>query len=342
MFTLPQIHSWSHTIICIVCYVSLMTLTTINVFSTQAPPTASHSSKTSRSDPLQPPEAHKVIHKGVSLSYRVFGSGRPLLIINGGFGTDSVGFEGLAQQLGRAHQVILFDRRGVGESTMSEMNQRNMTMDLLVGDIEAIRKDLKLTSWSVLGHSFGGMVAAHYAATHPSSVDRLIFSSSAGIDLTLFSADNKAPIHAQLSEQDRSQLKRLEAMYRAGDHSDELLTRFSEILARAYVVRDELSPWVARRLRRSNDAVGQLLSADLKRIKFDTKPALKTFTKPVLIIQGQQDIMIKEIAQITHNTLPKSRLVIVEDCGHYGWLDQPEAYLSTVLNFLARSSGLKR
>ena len=339
MFTLPHIHSWSHTI---VCYVSLLILTTINALSTQASPTPSHSSTASRSDPSQSPETHKVIHKGAHLSYRVFGSGRPLLVINGGFGTDSVGFEGLAQQLGSAHQVILFDRRGVGESTMSEINQRNMTMDLLVGDIEAIRKDLKLASWSVLGHSFGGMLAAHYTAIHPSSVDLLIFSSSAGIDLTLFSTDNKAPIHAQLSEQDRAQLTHLEAQYRAGDHSDELLTRFSEILARAYVVRDELSPWVALRLRRSNHAVGQLLSADLKRINFDTKPALKTFTKPVLIIQGQQDIMIKEIAQVTHQTLPKSRLVIIEDCGHYGWLDQPEVYLSTVLKFLNRSSSLRR
>ena len=259
-----------------------------------------------------------------------------MLIINGGFGIDSVGFEGLAQELSVAHQAILFDRRGVGASTMTTIDQRTMTMDLLVKDIEVIRRDLKLNSWSVLGHSFGGMLAAHYTATHPSRVDKLILSSSAGVDLTLFSTDNKVPIHAQLSEKDRAELKRLESMYHAGDHSAQLLERFSEILARAYVVNDELSPWVARRLRSANKKVGELLSVDLKQAQFDAKPALRSYKRPVLIIQGQHDIMIKEIAQVTLEALPHARLMILKECGHYGWLDQPQKYLSSVLSFLAQ------
>ena len=111
--------------------------------------------------------------------------------------------------------------------------------------------------------------------------------------------------------------------------------KFSQILARAYVFYDEHSPMVAQRLRRTNDTVGKLLSSDLKRILFDTKPALKNFSRPVLIIQGRQDIMIDRIAQITHKTLTNSRVVILDNCGHYGWLDQPQIYFSTVLAFLA-------
>ena len=277
---------------------------------------------------------HQVLSQGVNISYRVFGQGDPLLIINGGFGLDSVGFEGLAHELGKRFMTILFDRRGVGKSTMNKISHQNMTMDLLVADIESIRQDLKLDSWSVLGHSFGGMLAAHYTAHHPARVSKLIFSSSAGIDLTLLTTDNKGPIHAQLSNKDQAELKQLEDQYRAGDHSERLLDRFSQILARAYVVNDEHSAMIARRLRRINEDVAQLLSADLKRIAFDAKPALKNFNRPVLIIQGRQDIMIEKIAEITHKTLPNSRLMIIEQSGHYGWLDQPQTYLSTVIQFL--------
>ena len=163
----------------------------------------------------------------------------------------------------------------------------------------------------------------------------LILSSSAGIDLTLFSEDPKKPIHAQLSPADLSHLLALEKTYRTDGPNERLLYEFSETLARAYVVNDQHSPHIARRLRRMNDRVSQLLSDNLKHIAFDTKPALRRFMQPVLIIQGQHDIMVDKIAQITHDTLPNSHLVILKQSGHYGWLDQPEKYISAVLTFLA-------
>ena len=321
---------------------ALLLLFALPLLVTQAPPATYDNAHAQTAMPTTPQtdntrswREHQVRSQGVDISYRVFGSGAPILIINGGFGLDSVGFEGLAQRLGRNHQAILFDRRGVGKSVMSEINHHTMTMDLVIEDIEAIRQDLQHASWGVLGHSFGGMVAAYYTAKHPSRISKLILSSSAGIDLTLFNGDPKESIHAQLSSADRSRLLALEKAYRAHGPTQKLLHEFSETLARAYVFNDQHSPQIARRLRRTNDRVGQLLSDDLKRIAFNTKSALRRFMQPVLIIQGQHDVMVTEIAHLTHETLPHSQLVILENSGHYGWLDQPEKYISAVLTFLA-------
>ena len=44
----------------------------------------------------------------------VYGSGDPILIINGGPGMDSSGFSSLALTLSKTHQCILFDQRGTG------------------------------------------------------------------------------------------------------------------------------------------------------------------------------------------------------------------------------------
>ena len=100
-----------------------------------AQPKAPASQPTSARPADTPPITHRVNSSGVSISYRVFGQGRSLLIINGGFGTDSVGFEGLTQSLSSSHQVILYDRRGVGQSPMDQLTQETMTMALLVADI---------------------------------------------------------------------------------------------------------------------------------------------------------------------------------------------------------------
>ena len=73
---------------------------------------------------------------------------------------------------------------------------------------------------------------------------------------------------------------------------------------------------------------------DLFKIKYDCKKSLKYFNKPVLIIQGKQDIVPKEIADKEHSILKNSTLVLINKCCHYGWLEQKDKYVSEVEKFL--------
>ena len=217
---------------------------------------------------------------------------------------------------------------------MAEISADSMTMALMSDDIEAIRQALGINDWSVLGHSFGGMLASYYTTQHPDRVRRLILSSSSGVDRTLFETDARAFVQAQLSETDREALLVLEASYEAGDQSEALLDEFSAILGRAYVVDDTHSSWVSDRLRRTNHAVGALISADLVRTAFDCRPALATFPRPVLVTHGEHDVFPLSISERAAATFPDASLVVLEGSGHYGWLDQPEAYRELILGFL--------
>ena len=120
---------------------------------------------------------------GVNIHYRVFGKGKPLLIINGGPGMNSDGFVSIARTLAKGYQTIIFDQRGTGKSFVSNPNSTNITMDLMVKDMEAIRKKLGFDSWVVFGQSFGGMLASYYATKYPNAIDGLILSASGGLDL---------------------------------------------------------------------------------------------------------------------------------------------------------------
>ncbi|WP_050915824.1 alpha/beta fold hydrolase [Gillisia marina] len=132
-----------------------------------------------------------------------YGAGEPILIINGGPGMSSEGFRPLAEKLGKNNLAIIYDQRGTGESKMENIDASTMTMDKMLEDIETIREFLKIDNWVILGHSFGGMLASHYAANYPEYTKGLILSSSGGIDLELFSTLN---ITARLSDENRDSL----------------------------------------------------------------------------------------------------------------------------------------
>ena len=74
---------------------------------------------------------------------------------------------------------------------------------------------------------------------------------------------------------------------------------------------------------------------DLQKIKFDCAKPLSSFNKPVLIIQGKEDIVNKNIALKAHEVLKNSKLVFIDKCVHYGWLDKPDEYFSEINKFLS-------
>jgi len=79
-------------------------------------------------------QKEEIITSGNSkLHYKTFGSGKPILIINGGPGMNCDGFSGIAQELAKMnYQTIIYDQRGTGQSTVENANPKTITMDLMV------------------------------------------------------------------------------------------------------------------------------------------------------------------------------------------------------------------
>jgi proline iminopeptidase len=98
--------------------------------------------------------------------------GKPVVILHGGPGA------GISAAMSRYHdpsayRMILFDQRGCGRSTPYAELEENTTWHL-VGDIETIRKHLRIERWQVFGGSWGSTLALAYAETHPERVSELI------------------------------------------------------------------------------------------------------------------------------------------------------------------------
>lgn len=270
---------------------------------------------------------------GGVLHYKTYGKGKPLLIINGGPGMSSEGFASLAKELGKNNLAILYDQRGTGASKMEEINSKTMTMDLMAEDIETLRRHLKIDSWSILGHSFGGMLASYYVSKHPENVNGLILSSSGGVDLSLLSSIN---LTANLNQKDRDSLAFWTNRIQNGDTSYKAALKRGTYFAPAYLYDKKWVPIIAERLTQGNSTINTLIWDNLQTIHFDTKEVLKSFKSPVLIIQGKQDILDKSIAETTHQLFPNSQLYFIDKSAHYAWLEQPELYFGKIGSFLSK------
>ena len=279
-------------------------------------------------------EAFSVSSQGVDIYYYVYGSGAPVLIVNGGPGFNSNGFQSIAEEIADlGYTAILYDQRGTGLSTMDKVNELTITMDLMVADMEAIRKDLGYEHWVIFGHSFGGMMANYYTSIHPHRVLAMILSSSGGIDLALL-GQAQQQFNMFFSQAELDSLTRWRDI-RNQDSSGEIVEKYNYLFAKAYVYNDVYRPVVAKRLGEADHTINRLVWQNLRHIGYDCKESLAHFHRPVLILHGAHDIVSKEVALDAHNVYPHSKLVVLEHCGHYGWLDRREAYFQEIESFLA-------
>ncbi|MBN9400092.1 MAG: alpha/beta hydrolase ['Candidatus Kapabacteria' thiocyanatum] len=102
-----------------------------------------------------------------------------VIFVHGGPGYNSVGFElGAAKELARTgYFVIVFDQRGCGRSR-GYRPRGGWTFDDLHEDIDTVAARYGLKTFHLLGHSWGGTLAAFYALAHPDRCRSLCIASS--------------------------------------------------------------------------------------------------------------------------------------------------------------------
>lgn len=293
----------------------LFLLVSVNVFSQKEQTIASGNSK---------------------LHYKTFGSGQPILIINGGPGMNCEGFGYIADEISKfGYQTIIYDQRGTGKSTVEKIDREHITMDLMVQDMENLRKHLNIEKWTILGHSFGGMLAAYYTSKHPDAVEKIIFSSSGGINMN-FTKYAQKRIADNLTKIQKDSVDFYAAKINNGDNSLKTRKLRAKYLANAYVFDKTKAPIIAERLIQANFDINSIVFQNLINTNFDCSDKFKNFKKPVLILQGENDIISIETAQEIKTAFPNSELITMKNCGHYGWLDAKDVYFNAVKRFLKR------
>lgn len=271
---------------------------------------------------------------GRTLTYRREGDG-PLLVCHpGGPGFSSLYFADLAS-LGAAFTLILLNPRGTADSDRPDDVRAYATSDY-VADVEELRAHLGADRLDLLGHSHGGVVAMAYAAEHPDRVRRLIAANS----LVRIRRDEMEPAMESRSAEPwyadaREALEQEDAGAYATEEELAALTRrffpfyfahFDE-KARAYLDEHVAS-------ERPNPDALKLFNDGIE--KWDMRPDLARIAAPTLVITGEADFITgPECAQDIGGGIAGARVVIVEDCGHFTFIEHPDRFRAEVTRFLS-------
>ncbi len=147
------------------------------------PPTADQ-------DPSLPQIKIHVAGHDRTIHLQTFGdaSNPPVFILHGGPGAD---FKLLLplKALADSNFVVMWDSRGAGLS--ERVTKDELALGTFEEEIEQVKEAMapnkKVT---LIGHSFGATMMAHYTADHPNDVERLILIEPGKLDLSLNATSN--------------------------------------------------------------------------------------------------------------------------------------------------------
>ena len=113
---------------------------------------------------------------GVRLAYAVHGSGPPLVRVATWLSHLELDWESPVwrhwlQRLGERHTLVRYDERGCG---LSDTHIGDPSVEVWVGDLEAVVDAVGLERFALLGVSQGAAIAVAYAARHPDRISGLV------------------------------------------------------------------------------------------------------------------------------------------------------------------------
>jgi proline iminopeptidase len=270
----------------------------------------------------------KVAVRGVELFVRRVGTGHPTVVLHGGPGAHHdylrPGFDGLA----RGRELIYYDQRGGGQSAVPREVPVGWTEQ--VADLEALRESWRLERMTVVGYSWGGLLALLYAVGQPGRIGRLVLVSPApawraareGFEQT-FATRNLDPAF----QEERKQLR--ESGLRERDPAA-FQQRIFELSVAPYFydparARD-LTPF--RVTGRTQQEVWSSLG------DYDLRPRLPSLRGiPSLVLHGENDVIPVEASRAAAELLG-AELHTIPHCGHVPYVEAYDEFVRVVGGFL--------
>lgn len=111
---------------------------------------------------------------GTEIYYEVFGEGDPLLVLHGNGGSTKSVYR-LLSRLSKQYKVITMDSRCHGKSACPE---GDLSYDEMAEDVNSLIEHLNLESYTIWGHSDGGILGLILGYKHPERIKAMLISGA--------------------------------------------------------------------------------------------------------------------------------------------------------------------
>jgi len=284
---------------------------------------------------------------GALIYYMTIGRGAPIVIVHGGPGASHDYFLPYLLPLARQNRLIFIDERGSGRSQKLE-DTAGYTVENMVEDVEAVRQGLVLGKITLLGHSYGGVLAQAYALKYQNNLSHLIlcstFASTAEMNQVLARVKAAAPVDV------REQIDRSEKAGLYGHGKDYEKNRYTNDYMIAawggayfpYLYQNHPdanydptatgnTAWdLYREMWGSNGEF--VIDGNLKSVEYVQR--LHTIHVPTLIIAGDHDECDPSLSREMHEKIADSQIVILPKSGHMTFVDQQGMFNDSVNTFV--------
>jgi pimeloyl-ACP methyl ester carboxylesterase len=211
--------------------------------------------------------------------------------------------------------AALTSSRGVLEPLQSALS--------VEGQLEELRGQLEAhatTPVTLVGHSWGAMLAVLFAARHPDFVRKLVLIGCGPLEPGHEAALHEARMR-RLTAADRRELDALYAKLSSGDRSS--MDRFGEIFGKA----DQVDPLPRPKLGEFDAATFERVwpEAAALRARGGFLEAVRSIGCPVVAFHGDADPHPAEGVRRPLSVLPDFRFVLLERCGHMPWVERHAA-----------------
>ncbi|WP_309627643.1 alpha/beta fold hydrolase [Brevundimonas sp.] len=288
----------------------------------------------------RPDLERRVPVEGGDLYVRVNGNLRsenaPLLMLHGGPGGACWQmFPALPLATDRA--IVLYDQLDSGRSAYPG-DPANWTIERYASEIAAVRDTLGLERFHLLGHSWGGILAARHASARPPGLISLILQGA-----PMSSRGWASSMDELLAVMPDSQGQRIANP--GADADPEAVQAAFGAFMQTHLGRSPSPPYARAYMRdlaldRGDALAAAAMGEGIPRMtgflaNFDEEPLLDRIDVPTLLLSGQHDVITPATNRALLPRLEKGSALVLADAGHMAQFDQPDAWRRAVRDFIA-------
>ena len=283
---------------------------------------------------------------GAKLWVVIVGKGEPLIIIPGGPGNNHFGYRVFDSLTVKGNiQLIYFDAFGRGKSDTAK-NTKDYTLARDIEDIEGLRTALHLSKISLLGHSYGSLVAQGYAVKYGNNLSHLIIAN--GFHSYAMWQENDDNSNHEIKTNYPEIWHELMTIRKKGIVSSNQLHQdiYGKVpygFLYAYNPQNFVSQGESRaypnplNTKLYYQMVGNdgdfILSSDIG--VFDFRDKLKGLKMPVLIYAGRYDRVAVPRMEVQYKTFcPQAKFVMFEKSGHNPQVEESDKLFPIIIDFM--------
>ena len=254
-------------------------------------------------------------YEGININYEIFNDSdnnkeKPLLILHGWMAKIEA-MSPIYQYFRKTRKVIVLDFPGQGGK--SDTLKTAWGVPEYGEMVKALLEKEQIKNCDVIGHSFGGRVIIYLSSKYKDLFNKIVLTDAAGV-------------------KPKTNIQKLFKIY-----SYKIARSFMKLI----LPKDKYEAKVSEMRAKRGSTDYAMLTSDVMRetikkvINLDLTSKLREVEQPTLLVWGENDTDTPlYMAKIMEKNIKDSGIVVLENAGHFSYLDNPNKYLLVVNNFL--------